>query len=82
MQKNKLFCIFIYKIFVSSQHEVISGTEAKEYKTRLLSNLPKLRKNAVILVDAFDLPDSSLCKFSFSLKNTRELWSSLGMLLF
>lgn len=33
-----------------------------DFKEKLYSLLPKIRTNAVVLVDAFDMLDSNLCK--------------------
>ncbi len=43
------------------KYGITSGAETKDYRHRLLSILPVIRKNAVALVDSFDWLDSSLC---------------------
>ena len=42
---------------------LIDSNQMKVYTDSLFALLPKIRQNAVCLVDSFDFLDSNLCKF-------------------
>lgn len=41
----------------------LKSEELNKMRERMFDLLPKIRQNAVALVDSFDLLDSNLCKF-------------------
>lgn len=41
---------------------IIKPSEINQMRERMLELLPNIRRNAVALVDSFDLLDSNLCK--------------------